>query len=56
MTEKVALTIRLNKNIHDALVLYKKKTGLSVSSQIYTAIAAFLFQKKLLTLDEVNGK
>lgn len=56
MTEKVAITIRLNKNIHEALVRYKKLTGLSINSQIYSAVASWLFHKKLLTLDEANGK
>lgn len=53
--EKVAITVRFNKNVHDALVKYKKLTGMSVSSQIYAGVASWLFTKKLLTLDEANG-
>ena len=47
--EKVSVLIKLNKNIHEALVYYKSMTGLSVSSQIYSAIAEWLYKKELIT-------
>lgn len=46
--EKVSVLINLNKNIHETLVYYKSITGLSVSSQIYSAIAEWLYKKELL--------
>lgn len=54
--EKVAITIRLNKNIHAALKAYKKLTGLSINSQVYSAVAAWLFTKKLISLDTTNER
>lgn len=53
--EKVPVTIRFTKTVHDALVKYKKLTGMSISSQVYASVSAWLFIKRLLTLDEANG-
>lgn len=53
--EKVAITIRFTKTVHEALTKYKKLTGMSINSQVYASVAAWLFLKRLLTLDEANG-
>ena len=52
--EKIPVTIRLTLKVHEALVKYKKLTGMSVSSQIYASIASWLFQKRLLDLEDVD--
>ena len=52
--EKVKVTIGFTKTVHNALVKYKKLTGMSVSSQIYASVAAWLFIKKLLSLDDLK--
>ena len=53
--EKIPITIRLTKTVHEALVKYKKLTGMSVSSQIYASVSAWLFLKGLLTLEDVDS-
>ena len=54
--EKVPITIRLTKKVHEAMVKYKKLSGMSVSSQIYASVSVWLFQKRLLTLEDVDEK
>ena len=53
--EKIPITIRLTKTVHEALIKYKKLTGMSVSSQIYASVSAWLFLKGLLTLEDVDS-
>ena len=53
--EKIPITIRLTPKVHNALSKYKKLSGMSVSSQIYASVSAWLFLKGLLTLEDVDS-
>lgn len=54
--ERVPITIRLTKTVHNAMKRYKTLSGMSINSQVYAAVSAWLFTKKLISLDEANGK
>lgn len=56
MTDKHEILLRLPIDIFKILEDYKKMTGVSITNQIYEAVAWRLITKGLISLDEFREK